>query len=1082
MQKLAELCVKRPVFASVLVLILVVVGLFGFSQLGVDRFPKIDFPTVSVSTASPGSSPEAVETELTNPIEDSLNTISGIDEIRSTSAEGVSTVTITFVLEKDVNVAAQEVRDKINQVIPSLPDNVKQPVVHTFDPDAIPVITLAVTGNASLREITEYTDKVMRKQIEGGSGVGSMDIIGGRARQIDVDLDPYRMRSYGVTTNDVIKALQTQNAEIPGGQVEQGARQLTLRTLGRLKNVEDFNNIVLRTDEAGGAVLLSDVAQVLDTAAEQTSASEINGKPTLQVSILKQSGTNTLAVIDGIKARLNEIRKTLPPGYEVTVVRDESDYIKAAVHSVEEHLILGAILATLVVLAFLWNWRSTIIAAVAIPTSIIATFALMYFLGFTLNLITLLALTLAVGIVIDDAIVVLENIFRLMEEENLPPFQAAIEGTREIGFAVLATTLSLVAVFLPVAFMSGIVGRFMNSFGITMSAAILVSLLVSFSLTPMLSSRVLKRSADLEDIAEAEEESTLSDGSALSDGVRPAIAHHAESETSRERGFFRYIDHFYTTLLRWSMAHRWVIVLVCFLTLGATVPIAKQVPFNFLPSEDQSEATISFTAPEGTSLEATMAIARRMDEAARKMPGIEYTQVTAGGGSGSGGGGENQGSVYIKMKPLDQRTISQDELVLRLRREVMPQFQSEDLRSIVSGSSGFGGSGRAGATVQFVISGPDLKKLSQASQKALTEFKKIPGVVDADTSLNTGSPELEVQVDRQLAAQLGVQPTDVATALRYFVGGDEVTNLNQGGEQYEVHVRAQEQYREGPQGIGLLTVPSTKLGAVPLEQLVKFVPGTGPSEIEHYKGLAQVTLSSNLKPGVSQADVIARLTQIMKGLNLGPDYTFGPSGQAREQARTASSFMVALMMSLIFMYLILAAQFESWLHPITILLSLPLTVPFAMLSLLIFGQSINIFSMLGILVLFGIVKKNSILQIDHTNQLRARGLNRYDAIIQANRDRLRPILMTTLAFVAGMLPLIVSSGTGSGTNRAIGSVIFGGQSLSLLLTLLATPVAYSLFDDLTQWLDRTRVGVVGRLSGSKKRRAPEAVKAAARTD
>ncbi len=1045
MQKLAELCVNRPVFASVLVLILVVVGGFGFLQLGVDRYPKVDFPTVVVSTISPGSSPEAIETEITNLIEDNVNTISGIDEIRSISTEGASIVTITFVLEKNGDVAAQEVRDKISQLLPQLPDNIDQPVVNTFDPDAVPVLTLALSGNTPLRELTEYADKTLRKQIEGGYGVGSVDLIGGRARQIDIDLDPYRLRSYGITVNTVIEALQKQNAEIPGGEVDQGQTRLTLRTLGRLKNVAQFNDIVLRTEEAGGAVLLSDVAQVRDSAAELTSMSELNGNPTLEISVRKQSGTNSLAVIAGVKERLKEIETTLPAGYKMSIVRDESEFIEAAVHAVEEHLILGAFLATLVVLAFLWNWRSTIIAGIAIPASIIATFGIMWMLGFTLNLITLLALTLAVGIVIDDAIVVLENIFKHIEEHGQTPFQAAIDGTREIGFAVMATTLSLVAVFLPVAFMSGIVGRFMNSFGITMAVAIIISLLISFTLTPMMSARLLKKPKEQEE-----------------KNIDAPLYHHEDS--SREKGFFRYIDAVYTALLKWSMGHRWAIVLLCFATLGSIFFI--KVPFNFLPEEDQSEATISFSAPEGTSVTATMDIARRIDKAARELPGIDYTQVTAGSSGSSGGfggstSGTNQGSIYFKMKPLKERTISQDELVLRLRQEIMPKFEGYNLRSLVSGSSGFGGSGRSGATIQYVISGPSLDKLGDASAKALAEFKKIPGVVDADTSLNLGNPELEVSIDRPLAAQLGVQPTDIASALRYFVGGDEVTNLNEGGEQYEVHVRAQEQYRRDAQDIGLLTVPSTTLGTVPLEQLVKFVPGTGPSQIDHFGGLPQVTLSSNLKPGASQADVVASLKKVVEATNLGPDYTHGPSGQAKEQARTATSFMVALLMSFIFMYLILAAQFESWIHPVTILLSLPLTVPFALLSLVIFGQSLNIFSMLGILVLFGIIKKNAILQIDHTNQLREKGLNRYDAIIQANRDRLRPILMTTLAFVAGMLPLVISSGTGSGTNRAIGSVIFGGQSMSLLLTLLATPVAYSLFDDLSNFVARVRQRIFG---------------------
>lgn len=1052
MQKLAELCVNRPVFASVLILVLVVVGLFGYTQLGVDRFPKVDFPTVVVTTVLPGSSPEAVETEITNPIEDAVNTISGIDEIRSTSSEGISTVTISFVLEKNTDVAAQEVRDKISQILSQLPNNIEQPVVSTFDPDSAPVISVLLSGNVGERDLTEYADKTLRKQIEGGFGVGAVDIQGGRKRQIDIDLDPYQMRSYGLTTNTVINALRSQNAEIPGGEVDQGERRLTLRTLGRLKTVEEFNDIVLSTSEAGGAVLLSDVAEVIDSAEEKKSVFEMDGKPVVSLSIRKQSGTNSLEVIAGIKERLKEIEPTLPPGYTMTIVRDESEFIQAAVHAVQEHLILGGILATLVVLAFLWNWRSTIIAGIAIPTSLISTFGLMYFLGFTLNLITLLALTLAVGIVIDDGIVVLENIFRHIEEKGKTPFQAAIEGTREIGFAVMASTLSLVAVFLPVAFMSGIVGRFMNSFGVTMSAAIMVSLLVSFTLTPMMSARLLKRS----NIKDAPESTSDVKSTSV-----PAPRTSDQGTASRERGFFRYIDRFYTTMLVWSMGHRWAIVLVCFLALAMIVPIARQIPFNFLPDEDQSEATISFTAPEGTSLSATAAIAREMNEALRDQPGIDYTLVSAGTGNKS-----NEGSVYIKMLPLDERDISQDEFVVLLRQEIMPQFDGRGLRSIVSGTSGFGGTGRAGATIQYVMSGPDLQVLAAASEEALEKFKKIPGVVDADTSLNTGNPELEVEIDRQMAAQLGVQPTDVATALRYFVGGDEVTNLNEGGEQYEVHVRAKEQYRQGPQGIGVLTVPSAALGAVPLDQLVKFVPGTGPSQIDHYGGLAQVTLSSNLKPGASQAEVVERLNEIVQSLNLGPDYTHGPAGMAREQARTATSFLTALIMSIIFMYLILAAQFESWLHPVTILLSLPLTIPFALFSLMLFGQSINIFSMLGILVLFGIVKKNAILQIDHTNQLREAGMSRYDAIIQANRDRLRPILMTTLAFVAGMLPLIVSSGTGSGTNRAIGSVIFGGQSLSLLLTLLATPVAYSLFDDLTNFFIRARERIAGRPAAS----------------
>ena len=564
---------RRPVFASVLILVFVVVGIVGFSRLGVDRFPKVDFPTVVVTTISPGSSPEAVETEITTKIEKSLNTISGIDELRSTSSEGVSNVTVTFVLEKDVDVAAQEVRDKVNQVLPALPEGIEQPTVNTFDPDALPVLNIAVSAPVPLVEITEYADKTLSEQIESSSGVGAVDIIGGRQRQINVLLDVYKMRAFNVTTTDIVRALQGQNIEVPGGRVEQGTRDLTLRTLGRLTSVKQFDNINIRASEGGGAITLGDIARIEDSSEEELSASEINGKPTVQLSIRKQSGTNALAVIEGVKERLHTIEQSMPPGYTMSIVRDESTYIDAAIHAVEEHLILGAILASFVVLLFLWNWRSTLIAAIAIPISIVATFGLMWVLGFTLNLITLLALTLAVGIVIDDAIVVLENIFRHIEEHGADPYEAAIEATQEIGLAVLATTLSLVAVFLPVAFMSGIVGRFMSSFGLTMTAAILMSLLVSFTLTPMMSARFLKAANG------AGNEETIAKGTPQN---------HAHHESSRERGFFGAIDRVYTAILVWSMQHRWVVVLVCFGALFSIPHIGKHVPFNFLPTDDES--------------------------------------------------------------------------------------------------------------------------------------------------------------------------------------------------------------------------------------------------------------------------------------------------------------------------------------------------------------------------------------------------------------------------------------------------------------------------------------------------------------
>src|SRR6187200_62623 len=522
MQWLASISVKRPVFATVIILSLTVIGAFSFGRLGLDRFPKVDFPTVVVTTRLPGGAPEEVETEITDKIEEAVNTISGIDELRSSSSEGVSQVIIAFLLEKNADIAAQEVRDRVNRVLPLLPKTIEQPTVEKFDPDSAPVLTLSVSANKPIRDITEYADKKLRRQLENVSGVGQVVVSGGRSRQINLWLDPARLQAYNLTVTDVSRALQTQNAEIPGGRVEQGATALTLRTRGRVGTVQEFGDVVVHQRE-GHPIMLRDVAAIEDSMADATTKANLNNEPTVLLTVRRQSGTNTVQVVEAVKERLAEITPLVPAGYNIRVVRDLSEFIKASIRSVEEHLVVGSILAAAVVLIFLWNWRSTIIAAVAIPTSIIATFGLIWYQGFTLNSMTLLALTLSVGIVIDDAIVVLENIYRFVEEKGRPPIQAAVEATREIGLAVMATTLSLIAIFVPVGFMGGIVGRFMTSFGFTMSFAILVSLLVSFTLTPMMAARWIKLPPRRED----------------------ADGHEVKQESSKESRFFRPLDHGY---------------------------------------------------------------------------------------------------------------------------------------------------------------------------------------------------------------------------------------------------------------------------------------------------------------------------------------------------------------------------------------------------------------------------------------------------------------------------------------------------------------------------------------------------------
>ena len=1021
MQWLANLSVRRAVFASVLMLTIVVVGLAGYRSLGVDAFPKVDFPTVSITTRLDGAAPEEVETQITDKIEAAVNTISGIDDLRSISSEGVSQVYVTFQLEKSVDVAAQEVRDHVSTALPDLPEGIDQPVIQKLDPDASPILYVAVAGPQPIREVTEVADKQIRRAIENIPGVGQVNLVGGRKRQLNAWLDTDALRAHGLTAADVQRAIASQNLAAPGGSVETGPRNLTLRVKGRVETPVELGRIVVR-QSGDHPIRVEDVARVEDGAEHEDTAATLDGKPTLVMSIRKQSGENTVAVVKAIRGRLSEVERALPAGYELQVVRDASLTIQTQVDAVKEHLVLGAIFAALVVLLFLGNVRSTAIAAIAIPISIIGTFGLMAYKGFTLNIITLLALALAVGIVIDDAIVVLENIFRFVHEKRMKPFRAAIAATKDIGLAVLATTLSLLAVFLPIGFMSGIVGRFMSSFGFTMAFAIGVSLLVSFTVTPMLAARWL-------DPPGAKK--------------RPSVL-----ERLVDR-LYHPVERGYMAMLRWSMSHRWVILLGCVAAMGSCGPLFKAVPKGFIPENDEAQFEINVRTPEGTSLPATLLTADRIASETRRIPGVAYTLATIGDNEQRT---PNLARIYVKLVDPKDRAASHRELMARTRRDVLSRF-GKDLRVDVSDVAMFN-TGTSTKLVQYVVSGPSVGELARVADRVMAKLRQFPGATDVDSSLVLGKPEVQLDVLRDKAADLGVQVADISNAARLMVGGLKASTYEENGEDYDIRLRAGEADRSRLDRLGSITVPSTKVGSVALRDVVHFREETGPSEVNRLNRRRQVTISANVLPGFGESDVLSALERIVRDERLPAGYAAEAIGRSKETGRAAAAFGFAFLLSFIFMYLVLAAQFESWVHPFTILVSLPLTVPFALLSLLIFRQSLTIMSALGLLVLFGIVKKNSILQVDHANNLRAEGMPRDQAILVANRDRLRPILMTTIAFVAGMLPLMTSRGIGAGINRATAGIVIGGQSLSLLLTLLATPVVYSVLDDLAAWLRR----------------------------
>ncbi len=1097
MQKLAEICIRRPVFAMMIVLTLVVLGIAGYVHLGVDRFPSVDVPVVRINARLPGASPAEMESQVAQPIEEVVNTIEGIDELRSINGAGSIYTIVTFNLNRDIDVAAQDVRDRLATVLRDLPRDLDPPTVSKSDIDQQPILSISVSGPRSQREMTEIADKIIKTQLERSPGVGEVNIQGGLSRAINVWVDADRLAAYQLPITVVRDAVERQNANIPGGNVTTGQREQTLRTMGRLTDAKDFNDLVIATRN-GSPIRVRDVGWSEDGTKELRSLARLNGQPNVTVEVIRQSGANTVAVIEGVRQRLEALKTQLPADLKVEIIRDQSRYIYQALHEIKVHLVLGSILACLVVLLFMRNWRATIIAAVAIPASVIATFGMMKALDFTLNSVTMLALVLMVGIVIDDAIVVLENIFRFIEEKKMRPFEAAKAATAEIGLAVMATTLSLVVIFVPVSFMSSISGRFLYQFGLTSAVAVLVSLLVSFTLTPMMSARLLRVKREKEQPSDDEsahtpaispggrENRTQSPGK-TGDGNRqddvganqsgrllsPLPAGEGQGEGERNAGqprsrtgFYARIDHFYTGVLTWAMQHRRLVACLALLVMASSVPLYKLVHQEYLPSNvDEGEFDVRASTPEGTGLGAINDVALKIEEELKRVPGVRFVLTTVGS---SFIGGLNSANFYVRLAPHEERTFgwarllqwppwrafqgnfSQRDIQQDIRRRLS---KLPDVRIAIRNPQTYIGGG-PNYDIDFSLLGPDLDVLFNYAERLRTNATRL-GLQDADITLKLDKPELRAEIDRERAANLGVDTEDIASALRIMVGGDErVTRFRDESmnEDYDVQVRVKEGGRNDAATIARLFVPSRRSasGLVRLDNVVKLVPTKTASRIDRLDRQRQVSLRAAVAPGYAQADRIAALRAEVEKMGMPTGYSTRISGRARELETTFNEFLWAFLLSVILMYIILASQFESLMHPFTILLSLPLSVPFAFLSLLVAGQTINLYSALGLLVLFGVVKKNAILQIDHMNKLREQGIPRATAILQGNRERLRPILMTTLTLIAAMIPLVLGTGPGAEERRAVAVVVIGGQALCLLLTLVATPVAYSLLDDLAQ--------------------------------
>lgn len=1046
-----QVSLKNPVFATMVMLAIVVLGLFSYQRMQVDQFPNIDFPVVVITAEYPGASPEIVESEVTKKIEEGVNSIAGINALTSRSYEGQSVVIMEFQLYVDGRRAAEDVREKIAAIRPTLRDEVKEPRVLRFDPASRAIWSVAVLPNAqsgnamSAVELTNWADQVLKKRLENVRGAGSVTLVGGTKREINVYLNPQAMESLGITADQVVNAVRNENQDLPVGAIRSLQQERVVKIDARMKRPEDFGKIIVAR-KGNSPVTVDQVARIADGAQEIDSLALYNGQRTLLLSVQKAQDENTIAVVDGLNQAIKDIQPQLPPGARLELITDGSRPIRVAVENVRRTLIEGALLTVLIVFLFLNSWRSTVITGLTLPISIIGTFLFMNLFGFTINMITLMALSLCVGLLIDDAIVVRENIVRHVQMGK-GPYQASLDGTQEIGLAVLATTFSIVAVFLPIGFMGGIIGKFFHEFGVTIVAAVLISMFVSFTLDPMLSS-------------------IWHDPSIEAHGTRHAPVTFYDKTIGRVTGWFDHatdsLSNSYQGILRWSLGHKLAtlaLALVIFITSIFMVPLLGT---EFVPKADFSETSLNFYTPVGSSLETTEAKARQVEAIIREFPEVKYTLATLNTGNAQG---KMYASIYVRLVDRKARTRSVDEMsgVLRERLKQVPGITVTHvgLLDAVGGNK----------QVEFSLQGSDLKELERLTRAINDKIRGIPGLVDLDSSVKADKPVIEIDVRRDAASDLGLSVSQIAASLRTLVAGQTVGNWRAPDDQtYDVNVRLAPDARNAPQDLERLPFMSTPGSSadgaahmVRLNQVATVKESTGPNQINRRDMAREVAINANVY-NRSAGEVSNDIKAALENFSFPPGYRYQFSGSTKNMAESFGYAVSALVMAILFIYMILASQFKSFLQPMALMTSLPLTLIGVVLALLLFRSTLSMFSIIGVVMLMGLVTKNAILLVDFAIRMRAdqidvdghrvAGMNRSDALLHAAKVRLRPILMTTLAMIFGMVPLAFALTEGSEQRAPMGQAVIGGVITSSLLTLVVVPVTYCYLDDLGQWFKR----------------------------